>query len=96
MIFFILFEFVQINVFKKDKNALLTGLISLLLLVFSLYLWIKNGLLLDHGTTNEIQNAHAELMFFSAITGLFISLFFISISILKYILWKIKGTGNKT
>ena len=87
---YVLVELIRINFFKKDNNALLTGLISMLLLGFSLYLWIKYGLTLDYGSEEEIYKSEAELMYLIALIGFIIGFGFILISILKMIIWKIK------
>lgn len=95
MIFFILFELIKINLFKKDNEALLTGLISMILLGFGLYLAIKYGLLLDYGTADEIINSNAKLMSFFAIANILTGLSFILFSIFKFLIWKVKNAHNK-
>lgn len=57
MILYVLFEIIRINVFKKSENALSAGLISMLLVGFGIYLWIKNGLILDYGVMAEKASA---------------------------------------
>lgn len=95
MILFVLFGLIKISIFKKNSFALPTALISLLLLGFGFYLSIKYGLVLDYGTEDEIKSAHTELMYSFAITSVFTGLGFILISIIKFIIWKIKKTYNK-
>ncbi|HXJ98110.1 MAG TPA: hypothetical protein VNJ50_04635 [Gelidibacter sp.] len=84
------FEIVRINVFKIDKNALFTGLTSMISIGFGLYLIIKNGLILDYGTQPEISINWAGQMWFMGVVCLFIGLGFILSSIMKYIIWKLK------
>ncbi|MDY0216418.1 MAG: hypothetical protein RBS19_05630 [Bacteroidales bacterium] len=90
MILYVLFEIIRINVLKKSENALSAGLISMLLVGFGIYLWIKNGLILDYGVEEEIIAAKADWMFVFAILSVFVGLVFILISIIKFIVWKIK------
>ena len=80
---------------KKDNGALLAGLLSLLLLGFGLYLWIKNGITLDYGTQDIINKTRSELMFKIGIISVLFSLIFILVSIFKFIIWKIKKHTTK-
>ncbi|MDD2413231.1 MAG: hypothetical protein PHR79_10000 [Bacteroidales bacterium] len=90
MIFYVLFEIIRINLFKKSNNALSAGLISMLLLGFGIYLLIKYGLIVDYGADEEVIAAKANWMFVLAILSVFVGLVFIFISIIKLIVWKIK------
>lgn len=90
MILFVFFELIKINIFKKDHDALVAGLVSLLLLGFGFYLSIKYGLVLDYETVDEIKSTHAKLMSSFAIINLLTGIGFILISILKFVIWKIK------
>lgn len=85
-----LFEFVRINAFKIDKNALFFGLTSMISIGFGLYLFIKNGLILDYGTQEEISNNWAGQMWFFGVACIFVGFGFILSSILKFIIWKLK------
>ena len=89
MISFVLLELIRINIYKKDNNALLAELISMLLIGFGVYLWIKNGLILDYGIGDEIKSAHAETMFSFAIASVLTGFVFILISLLKFMVWMI-------
>ncbi len=95
MILFILCELIRINIFNKDNNALLTGLISLLVIGFGLYLWIKNGLIIDYCSDNEIKKLKAELMYCIAIINILTGTFFGITSIFKLIIFKIKKVNKK-
>ncbi|MDD2387069.1 MAG: hypothetical protein PHP52_09845 [Bacteroidales bacterium] len=95
MILFVLLGLIKISIFKKNTYTLPSILISLLLLGFGLYLSIKYGLVLDYGTEDEIKCTHAELMYFFAITSVLTGLSFILISIIKFIIWKIKTSLNR-
>ncbi|MDD4150645.1 MAG: hypothetical protein PHE33_11535 [Bacteroidales bacterium] len=95
MISFVLFETIKINIFKKDNDALITGLISLLLLGFGILLSIKYSVPLDYGTVEEINRPHAEIMSYFAIANALIGFGFILLSIIKFIIWKIKRACNK-
>lgn len=85
------FEIVRINIFKIDKNALLVGLTSMISIGFGLYLFIKNGLMLDYGTETEISTNWAGPMWFLGVVCILIGLGFIVSSILKYIIYKLKN-----
>jgi len=95
MILFVLFEVIKINIFKKDNDALLTGLISLLLLGFGILLSIRYSVPLDYGTDEKINRPHVEIMSHFAIANTLIGFGFILLSIIKFIIWKIKKTYNK-
>ena len=84
------FKFLRINVLKIDKNVLFVGLTSMISIAFGFYLFIKNGLILDYGTQNEISNNWAGQMWFLGVACIFIGLGFILSSIIKYIIWKLK------
>lgn len=93
---FVLFETIFINIFKKDKNALLTGMVSLLSVLFGLYLCMKNGLILDYGTEQEIIKSHAFTMYVLGVANFCIGLLFIGISFIKYIIWQTRKVQNKS
>jgi len=69
---------------------LLAGFISLVLFGFGFYLLIKYGLILDYGTADEIKSTRAEIMCFFATTSVLTGLGSILISILKFVVWKIR------
>jgi hypothetical protein len=89
-ILFVLALAIRIYLLKKEKAELILVLISMLSILFGLYLCIKNGAILDYGTKIQIAQTHGESMFDLGKTNILISLFFIVISILKYLIWKIK------
>jgi len=91
LILFIFFETIRINFFKKDKNGLLTGLASMLSIMFGMYLTIWNGLTFDYGSEEEIAKTHALTMGFLGIVNISIGVLFILISIIKYLIWRIKN-----
>lgn len=84
------YEMVRIFFFRIDKNSLFTGLTSMVSIVFGLYLFVKNGLILDYGTQAEISTNWAGQIWFLGVMCIFIGLGFILSSILKYILSTIK------
>ncbi len=90
LIIYVLFKTINVNLLNKENAILSTGLISLLLIGFGFYLWIKNGLILDYGTPKEIKNSKAILMTVLGISGVFTGLIFIAITTLKFIIWKLK------
>jgi len=91
MILYVLYEFIRINIKHKDNNALTAGLVSMLLLGFGLYLWVKNGLILDYGTPTEIKTSYSEIMFTIALISVFTGLIFILTSVFKFLIWKINS-----
>lgn len=95
MILYVLFEIIKINIFRKDSDASLAGLISMLLLGFAFYLSIKYGLGFDYGTDDEITMIHAELMSNFAIANAITGLVFIVIWMFKFLIWGIKQLRNK-
>lgn len=86
---FVLIGTIRVNLFKKSNDALLIGLISMLSIMFGIYLWIKNGMTLDYGTEVQIAETYAPIMLALGITNILVSLLFIFISIVKYLVWKI-------
>jgi hypothetical protein len=89
-ILFVLIGAIRIKLFNKDNEGLIVGLMSMLSIIFGIYLWLKNGLILDYGTVEEVTQSHASIMFELGITNILIWLIFIVIPIIKYIVWKIK------
>lgn len=90
MILYVLIELVRINFLKKDNNDLLAGLISVILLLFGMYLSFRYGLKIDNGTKEEILNSKAELMSLFAFLSVSVSMLFIFISIVKFVVWKFR------
>lgn len=86
MIVYLLIELVRINLLKKDNNDLLAGLISVILLLYGMYLSLRYGLKLDYVSLTEIQQSQAQIMSFTAIASLVVSLFFIIISVVKFMI----------
>lgn len=84
---------IRINLFKKKNDGLMVGMISMLSIMIGIYLWIKNGVTFDYGTEIQIAQTHAPIMFALGVTNMLIGLSFIIISILKYIVWKIKRSN---
>ena len=87
---------IRINIFKKDDLALLTGLISMISLIFGIFLAIKYGLILDYAKEDKINQSSANLMSKAAIACVLTGLIFIIISIMKFIVWKIKDVGGNS
>jgi len=85
---------IRINIFKKDDLALLTGLISMISLIFGIFLAIKYGLILDYAKEDMIIQSSANLMSKTALACILSGLIFIFISIMKFIIWKVKEAGG--
>ena len=90
LILIVLIGAIRIKLFNKDNEGLMVRMMSILSIIFGIYLWLKNGLILDYGTVEEVTQSHASIMFELGITNILIWLIFIVISIIKYIVWKIK------
>src|SRR3989344_2710466 len=82
---------IRTYLFKKQNDGLMLGVISMLSIMFGVYLWIKNGLILDYGTEEKIVQTNAQLMSNFGTMNVLIGSLFIIISILKYFIWKIKN-----
>jgi hypothetical protein len=83
---------IRIYLSKKDDELMIKW-ISMMSILFGIYLWIKNGLTLDYGTEEQIAQTHAHIMIASGMINILSGLLFIIISIFKYIAWKIKKGG---
>ena len=87
---FVLILAIRIYILKKEHDELILVLISMLSILFGLYLCIKNGAILDYSSKIQIAQANSKSMFDLGKTNILIGLFFIVVSILKYLIWKIK------
>ena len=87
---FILIQFVLINFLKRDRLALLTGLFSMICIGFSGYLWIKYGLIIEYGKTEDILQSQASVLSVVALLGLVVGLSFVALSIVKFIYLKLR------
>ena len=74
---FVLIGTIRINFFKKEKDGLMVGLLSMLSILFGIYLCIKNGVILDYGTIEEINQTHAPIMSTLGIINLILGLIFL-------------------
>jgi len=90
LILYILIEIIRINFLKKDNNALVAGLASVLLLLFGMYLLLKYGVISDYGSLQEILESKAKTMSLIALLNITISIFFILLSVIKSIIWRLK------
>lgn len=86
----VLIGVIRNSLFNKEYDGLMVGMISMLSIIFGIYLSIKNGMILDYGTEEQIAQNHAPIMSILGTTNIIIGLIFITISILKYIVLKIK------
>ncbi|PKR81281.1 hypothetical protein CW751_05530 [Brumimicrobium salinarum] len=91
MILYILIELVRINLFKKDNNDLLAGLISVILLLFGMMLSLRYGLILDYGNSQEILKNKNIFMSYLAVISLSIATFSIFLSIIKFVISQLKS-----
>lgn len=96
LILYILIELIRINFLKKDDNVLVAGLASAILLLFGIYLSFNYGVKLDYGSDLDILQSKAKLMSFIALLSLSVSLFFIFLSIIKSIVWRIQESSENS
>ena len=87
---FVLILGIRLYLLKKENDELILVLISMLSILFGLCLCIKNGAILDYSSKIQIAQANSKSMFDLGKTNILIGLFFIVVSILKYLIWKIK------
>lgn len=95
MILYVLIEIVRINFLKKDNNDLLAGLISVILLLFGIYLSFRYGLKVDYTIGEKISESKAELMPLFALLSVSVAMLFILISIIKFAIWQIRKTAQQ-
>jgi uncharacterized protein with PQ loop repeat len=81
---------IRIIFLGKEKFGLLIGLLSLMTLTFGVYLWIKNGLTIEYGTEEQVSQTNAPIMFAFGVANILTGFSFITVSILKYVFWKVK------
>ncbi|TNE54719.1 MAG: hypothetical protein EP338_06165 [Bacteroidetes bacterium] len=62
LVFFLLFDFVRIQVFKKERRAGIAAVLVILSIGFGLYLWLKYAGMMDSGELNLIQNSRAPVL----------------------------------
>ena len=86
----ILIGFIRIYLFKKKNEALLLGVISMLSIGFGFILLLLQSLPFIYGTANQTYLSHAKLLLFLAEINIYLGLFFVIISILKFSGWLIK------
>lgn len=93
LLLFVYIQTVLIYGFRKEKHEVLTGLISLTIIGFGSYLWLKNGLILDYAPSEEIALKKAESMYIFAVVCLLSGLGFLLLTALKFI-WVIMKRRN--
>lgn len=84
LIGFISFQTVRIFVLKRATFESLTVILSLISVIFGFYVWIKYGMIIEYGTSQEASNTNAFLLFTLGFSCFFISIVFLFLSILKY------------
>ena len=80
---------IQIYFLKKQSNAILTGLLSLVAIVYGTYLWISNGVIIEYGTETEINSSNAVWLFTIGILNLIAGLSYVFISLFRFLYWYI-------
>ena len=86
----ILTGFIRIYFFKKKNEALFLGMISMLSIGFGFILLFLQGLPFIYGTANQTDLFHAKILLLLAEINIYLGLFFVLISILKFSGWLIK------
>ncbi|HLW29465.1 MAG TPA: hypothetical protein VKX29_01300 [Brumimicrobium sp.] len=90
LITYTLIEIIRINILKKNNNDLEAGLASVILLLFGMYLSLKYGVVLDYSSPTEILESKAKVMSLVATFSLAFAILFILVSIIKFLIWKLK------
>ncbi len=80
---------IQIYFLKKQSNAILTGLLSLVAIVYGTYLWISNGVIIEYGTEAEINSSNAVWLFTIGILNLIAGFGFVFTSLFRFLYWYI-------
>jgi len=81
---------IQIYLFKNQNNAILTGFLSMLAIVFGAYLWIMNGVILEYGSEKEIIQSNASWLFTIGVLNLLSGLGFVFLSISRFLFYYLK------
>jgi hypothetical protein len=89
LLFLIIAFSIQIYILKKQSNAILTGLLSVVAIVYGTYLWISNGVIIEYGTEAEINSSSAVWLFTIGILNLITGLSFVFTSIFRFLYWYI-------
>ena len=90
MIIYVLIEIIRINFLKKDNNDLLAGLISVVLLLFGMYLSFSYGWKFNLGNEGIFSASKVQLMSLLALLSISVSMLFILISTVKFLVFKFK------
>ena len=87
LLFLIVFFSIQIYIFKKQSNAILTGLLSLMAIVYGGYLWIYYGVIIEYGTEAEINESSAVWLFTIGVLNVITGLSFVLVSLFRFAYW---------
>lgn len=90
LLFVIIAFSIQIYILKKQSNAILTGLLSLIAIVYGAYLWISNGVIIEYGTETEINSSNAAWLFTVGVLNLITGLGFVLTSLFRFLYWYIR------
>ena len=85
LLFLIIAFSIQIYILKKHSNAILTGLLSLVAIVYGTYFWISNGVIIEYGTETEINSSSAVWLFTIGILNLITGFGFVFTSLFKFL-----------
>jgi len=90
LLFLIVVFSIQIYIFKKQTNGILTGLLSLIAVVYGAYLWISNGIVIEYGTELEISSTYAVWFFTIGVLNLITGLIFVLTSLFRFLYWYVR------
>lgn len=85
------YRLLKLDFFKLKPNILIA--FSPLLLIIGIYLWIKNGLILDYGTEIEIETNYAIAIYFLGVAHILTAILIMLLSFGKFIWSKINKTS---
>jgi hypothetical protein len=86
-----IYRLLKLDFFKLKPNILIA--FSPLLLITGIYLWLKNGLILDYGTEIDIETNYAIAIYFLGIANIFTGLFVMLLSFGNFLWSKINKTS---
>ena len=81
----LIFSLILLTIKPKRFKKYIVFVVASALLIFGFYIWIKNGLILDYGTTDEILKFHSDKMIWNGIISMAISILYLSFRLIKLI-----------
>ncbi len=92
LVLYPLIEIIRTSTKREERISGAVKWISVLSIIFGTYLWLKNGLTLDYGTTKEKIESKAETMLYFGLSNMAIGLLIILFLTIWWVFRKIKKT----